>query len=571
MTSLGHTHSESVSANNCECEKSMKSANRFKWLVRVIGLVIAPLLWFFPQIMGPSQEQSYSSTSVSATRLSSRPAATQVTTRPIEELKVGDRVMARNPEVSAAQRANWDEPNWGDWLHLSLIMPNEDGSALKIELLRPESWVLDHVDYVIDLPPDQVTLAAATERPSSHKLESKNTNHDQLTSLQSIVGESASTNPKDYHSQRLRRESESRRNLVPLSPLRPFYRDVAMSAEVVSASGVQFIGLTLDMNLPEMGASGTAVVIDVMPCPNVATGEGNPVTATFAHPPSHRVLNVTFEGESNPIGVTDNHLFWSADRQQFLPISMMEIGEHVQTFHGDTKRIEAKLSRAAPQVVYNLEVYGEHVYFVGSLACLVHNSYLNKLIKADSDVLDEGTILQAVMAVDHTDNALKRMFTHSGWETLRRKTGEVFQRLQKGLDGDHIVPKDPIDKALRGLPNGGLKPGDAAYDAVIAFQDSSVNLRYMDSFTNSRKKDHSVVGWIRAALTKGNDKTLANLQTVSESYLRDLARMQHRNTVQIRAILRQHGIKTNSSFLGEFTSQKKLLDGALSELRNAGN
>ena len=75
-----------------------------------------------------------------------------------------------------------------------------------------------------------------------------------------------------------------------------------------------------------------------------------------------------------PIGVTDNHLFWSVDRQEFVPISEMEIGERVQTYHGETKRIASKLPRPGPpEEVYNLEVYGEHVYFVGDEALLAHN------------------------------------------------------------------------------------------------------------------------------------------------------------------------------------------------------
>ena len=72
-----------------------------------------------------------------------------------------------------------------------------------------------------------------------------------------------------------------------------------------------------------------------------------------------------------PIGVTDNHLFWSVDRQEFVPIGEMEIGERVQTYHGETKRIASKLPRPGPpKEVYNLEVYGEHVYFVGDEALL---------------------------------------------------------------------------------------------------------------------------------------------------------------------------------------------------------
>jgi hypothetical protein len=53
----------------------------------------------------------------------------------------------------------------------------------------------------------------------------------------------------------------------------------------------------------------------------------------------------------------------------------MELGERVQTFQGETKRIVLKLPRPGSHRVYNLEVYAEHVYFVGEQGLLVHNEY----------------------------------------------------------------------------------------------------------------------------------------------------------------------------------------------------
>ena len=109
-----------------------------------------------------------------------------------------------------------------------------------------------------------------------------------------------------------------------------------------------------------MGACGTAVITGISTTPEIEQGEGQVVTATFRHPPSNTVLDVVFadEGtsldqltlavaettvdpaasadvvtapstksdtESKPIGVTDNHLFWSEDRGEFIEIGRMEI------------------------------------------------------------------------------------------------------------------------------------------------------------------------------------------------------------------------------------------------------
>lgn len=183
-------------------------------------------------------------------------------------------------------------------------------------------------------------------------------------------------------------EQDRSRSLVPMSPLRPVYFDLAVINAHVAAAGGELAGLTVDLDLPEMGAVGTAVVTDVLPGPVIEAQSNRQdrrqvVTATFRHPPSETVLDVTFadslsaasRGQSSePMGVTNNHPFWSVDRQEFTPIGEMVVGERIQTYHGETKCIVSKLPRPGPSEVYNLEVYGEHVYYVGQSATLVHNT-----------------------------------------------------------------------------------------------------------------------------------------------------------------------------------------------------
>ena len=360
-------------------------------------------------------------------------AARGYTTKPIEKIRVGDRVYAHNPEVDEAERAAWAEPDWNDWLHLSLVMPKEDGSELQIELLRPESWVMEQVSYIAKenrnptfSQPKQAPLATLagrgaggegpTARQSTSTVSDKTLAVGEIATQSTQAQSAASISPRGRIAQasstadgtieddsaddrRLapRRSQGSKADSVPLSPLRPFYREVVIASALLEAAEAELVGLTVEMDLPEMGATGTAVIVDVAACPPVRSGEGQPVTATFSHPPSTTVLNVIFEGEPEPIGVTDNHLFWSVDRQQFLAIGKMEIGETVQTFHGETKRIEAKLPRPGPEVVYNLEVYGEHVYFVGEQGLLAHNTYTDKferLLDAGYDAGQAARILR---------------------------------------------------------------------------------------------------------------------------------------------------------------------------------
>lgn len=264
-------------------------------------------------------------------------------TRPIEEIRVGQRVVARNPEITDAERDTWPaEPDWSTCQLVRLEMPREDGAVLHIDLLRPREWLKERQAAVANW---------------------------------------------------------------------------------------------IELDLPEMGASGPALVREIGPCPPIEPGSGKVVTATFRHPPATQVLNVTFtdsradaaftravatalEDASETIGVTDNHPFWSVDRQEFVPIGEMAVGERVVTYHGDTKRIASKLPRPGPQEVYNLEVYAEHVYFVGDSGVLAHNNcayekyadtYLDVTSRSKYTREDVLGAIEANHGVKLTDGDLKKM------------------------------------------------------------------------------------------------------------------------------------------------------------------
>ncbi len=82
------------------------------------------------------------------------------------------------------------------------------------------------------------------------------------------------------------------------------------------------------------------------------------------------LVNVSLEGQDEPTGVTDNHLYWSVTRNDYIPAGELEIGEEVDTIHGTTK-VTSIVPRAGPEPVYNLEIHREHVYRVGELGTLV--------------------------------------------------------------------------------------------------------------------------------------------------------------------------------------------------------
>ncbi|MDP1560663.1 MAG: polymorphic toxin-type HINT domain-containing protein [Pirellulaceae bacterium] len=139
------------------------------------------------------------------------------------------------------------------------------------------------------------------------------------------------------------------------------------------------VGRSIHLDMSELGATGQAKVLGIYPCPAIQEGPGQVVTATFAHPATHQILNVTIgDGpDAETIGVTETHPFWSVKHNAFVPIGQLSVGDEVLTLHGQTKRIETLLPRPGPaEKVYNLEVHGEHTYFVGHQQLLVHNNYI---------------------------------------------------------------------------------------------------------------------------------------------------------------------------------------------------
>jgi hypothetical protein len=85
------------------------------------------------------------------------------------------------------------------------------------------------------------------------------------------------------------------------------------------------------------------------------------------------VYDLVVEGESKPIRVTGGHPFWSEDRQDWVAVKELRIGERLRGRTG-RPRVLALSLRAEPEPVYNIEVDGDHCYRVGQQGLLVHNA-----------------------------------------------------------------------------------------------------------------------------------------------------------------------------------------------------
>ncbi len=134
------------------------------------------------------------------------------------------------------------------------------------------------------------------------------------------------------------------------------------------------VGATVFLELEEMGVVGDAVVTGIHNW-QAKPGDGNLVTGVFSHEPNNGLINIYVEGVDEPIGCTPEHLFWSADREEFVAAGSLSPSENVWTQQDGLVSVIKTCSRDGIEAVYNLTVHNQHVYEVTTHGVLVHNSY----------------------------------------------------------------------------------------------------------------------------------------------------------------------------------------------------
>jgi hypothetical protein len=137
------------------------------------------------------------------------------------------------------------------------------------------------------------------------------------------------------------------------------------------------VGGSIHMELQEMGLNGPARVVGIDPCPTIEPDNGtghNVVTGTMAHPGAN-IVYLAITGLDEPLGVTDTHPIWSETRQDFVVAGQLKVGEQFRTVTGQSATLtKIHPHRGPPEMVFNLEVDGQHVYHVATSGLLVHNN-----------------------------------------------------------------------------------------------------------------------------------------------------------------------------------------------------
>ena len=101
-----------------------KIARGAGWCALTLGLLIAG--WLLLTDLGTSPASLNVSNGVQHASHSKR-AKALTSTRNIQDIRVGDRVIAHNPNVSEEERQAFAEPDWSPWLKLTLELPGQSG------------------------------------------------------------------------------------------------------------------------------------------------------------------------------------------------------------------------------------------------------------------------------------------------------------------------------------------------------------------------------------------------------------------------------------------------------------
>ena len=97
----------------------------------LVGMLMMLIVPFAGALWGPIEERS--------------PSTPRYVTQRIEDLRVGDWVLASNPHVTDEERAEVDWLSMPDtWKSVALEMDKPDGGSVAIKLLRPSEWVAAH-------------------------------------------------------------------------------------------------------------------------------------------------------------------------------------------------------------------------------------------------------------------------------------------------------------------------------------------------------------------------------------------------------------------------------------------
>lgn len=148
--------------------------------------------------------------------------------------------------------------------------------------------------------------------------------------------------------------------------------ELVRSVEWLSARNIKRAGDQAYIDLLELDVDGLATVEAITPIGKIDDGPGR-IVLTTVNRPALDLYRLDLDGDGASFRVTGTHPIYSLDRDSWVRVRDLQVGEWLQTAEGAV--LIAALERERGQHrVYNLEVEGEHEYLVGELGLRVHNA-----------------------------------------------------------------------------------------------------------------------------------------------------------------------------------------------------
>jgi RHS repeat-associated protein len=197
------------------------------------------------------------------------------------------------------------------------------------------------------------------------------------------------------------------------------------------------VGATIGCTLPEAGICGRVEVVAVEACPMIPRGPGRVVTGTFRRADVTGLVEVAVAGLAEPIVGTEGHPFWSEDRQDYIPAAQLHVGERMRMLKGGTASVARVQAQPGCATVYNIEVQGEHVYYVSELGLLVHNICNRSLGQGTpEELVVQGRIIEAMGEVRQNSVNYQKNFAGAEIEVDGQVQPPIVREIGKKVGKD---------------------------------------------------------------------------------------------------------------------------------------
>ncbi len=195
---------------------------------------------------------------------------------------------------------------------------------------------------------------------------------------------------------------------------------------------------------------------DMIMASDPQTNEQAPRRVEAVHVHKDTVRDIQVDGET--ITTTEDHPFWSVDRQSFERADSLLVGERVLGADGRPRVVSGRIgtSTGRTALAYNLSVQDIHTYHVGTREILVHNDCYSSL-----DAIGDPKALE-----DLTPSQVDDLARNAGLEIKPGKAGganpatryyqpgtnrsEGFRVLPQGVSGQGGVKSGPYLKYVGG-------------------------------------------------------------------------------------------------------------------------